>query len=56
VRRHLARIDESLVGRTPNQAAHAWQQTLAALDAASARYDTGTDHGRTTGAVINLSV
>lgn len=51
---HLGAVDEHLVGRSPDNAAAAWRHVLAELDVASDAYDASTDHGRTSGTVIDL--
>lgn len=56
VMRHLDHVDEQLVGKSVDGAAEAWQSTLDALLSASREYDSQTDHGRSQGATIDISV
>lgn len=54
VRQQLEGLDEQLVGLTPADAEAAFQAAVAQLQQASNDYDTSTDHGRSTGTVVDL--
>jgi predicted secreted Zn-dependent protease len=53
---HLCNIDQRMVGQSEAGARGTWQDALDALRAASDAYDAETDHGRSTGTIIDVGV
>jgi predicted secreted Zn-dependent protease len=55
VQEHLAGIHEQLVGVRVDESRRVWREALEALRSASEAYDLDTDHGRTQGAVLDVT-
>jgi predicted secreted Zn-dependent protease len=52
----LSRLEEQLIGKTTDDGAKTWNETLRSIDLAESNYDSTTDHGRQQGTIIDVSV